>query len=194
MGLQEFWESSELAFSVLRPLESAGHWRRVPIKCLKASRMCEETHQPRKRVIDRINTVFQTFNTMVTNAWQQQLLIGPKVSESGMVEGLKEVPVGAHRQVSPPGTTVGLSYNPQRSASRPLGIHSAPRGLYTKGSTTFQNSTVKWESNVQMQEPVGDISHSNRTGMDSSWHLYWPEVVPVVPSQVEKARNAHSIS
>ena len=62
------------------------------------------------------------------------------------------------------------------------------------GSTTFQNSTVKWESNVQMQEPVGDVSHSNRTGMDSSWHLYWPEIVPVVPSQVEKARNAHSIS
>lgn len=72
---------------------------------------------------------------MVTNAWQQQLLIGPKVSESGMVEGLEEVPVGAHSQVSPPGTTLGLSYHPQRS--------SAPRGLYTKGSTTFQNSTVK---------------------------------------------------
>lgn len=126
MGLQEFWESSGLAFSVLRPWKSSRHWRRVPIKCLKASHVCEETHQPRKRVIDRISTVFQTFKAMVTNAWQQQLLIGPKVSESGMVEGLEEVPVGAHSQVSPPGTTIGLSYNPQRSASRPLGIHFCP--------------------------------------------------------------------
>lgn len=88
--------------------------------------MCEETRQSRKRVINRISTVFQTFNTMVTKAWQQQLLIGPKVSESGMVEGLKEVPVGAHSQVSPPGTTVGLSYSPQRSASCPIGIHFCP--------------------------------------------------------------------
>lgn len=57
--------------------------------------MCEETHQPRRRVINRISTVFQTSHTMVTNAWQQ-LMIGPKVSESGMVEGLEEVLAGAY--------------------------------------------------------------------------------------------------
>lgn len=62
---------------------------------------------------------------MVTKAWQQ-VLIGPKVSESGRVEGLKEVPMGAYSQVSPPGTTVELSHNLQRSASRTIGIHFCP--------------------------------------------------------------------
>lgn len=155
--------------------------------------MCEETHQSRKRVIDKISTVFQTFSTMVTNAWQEQLLIGPKVSESGIVEGPEEVPVGAYSQSSPPGTTAELSYNPQDLPPPPSGYTSAPHGLYVKGSTTFQNSIVKWESTVQMQEPVGDVSHSNGTGKDSSWHLNWPEIVSVVPSQVEKPRNSHSI-
>lgn len=193
MELEEFWGSSELAFSVLRPWESTEDWRRIPIKCLNASCMCEETRQPRRRVIDRISTVFQTFHTMVANAWQQQLLIGPKVSESGMVEGLDEVPVGFYRQVSPPGTTAQLSYNPQRSASRPLEIHFWPSWPIRQTFYSLSEQHCQVGINVQMQEPVGDVSHSNRTGMDSSWHLYRPEKVPVVPSQVEKPQNSHSI-